>query len=226
MPSVRRLLAPLFIGAIGAAILVWLGLWQVQRLEWKEGVIADIEARIAGAPIALPDAPTPAAHRYAPVDVRGQVGPDELFVLTSKKNVGAGYLVISPFTTAEGRRVLVDRGFIRSEARDTLRPAPETRLRGNINWPDDRASSTPDNDVSGNIWFARDVADMARVLDTEPLLIIVAESAADLGTTPLPIDTSAIKNDHLEYAITWFSLAAIWLGMTGFWIVRIVRKEA
>jgi surfeit locus 1 family protein len=224
--SLRRILPPLLIGLIGAAILVWLGAWQVQRLAWKEGVIADIEARISGAPIDLPAEPTPEAHRYAPVALSGAFGPEELFVLTSHKTEGAGYLVVSPFTTEAGRRILVDRGYIRNEARDAVRPAPQTALRGNINWPDDRNSSTPDNDIDGNIWFARDVAAMAAELDTEPLMVIAAASEADLGTTPLAVDTGAIKNDHLEYAITWFSLAAVWLAMTGFWIVRIVRKEA
>lgn len=222
----RSVLPPILIGVIGAAILVWLGTWQVQRLAWKEGVLAEIDARISGAPIDLPTIPDPDTQRYAPVALTGQVGSEELYVLTSKKNVGAGYLVISPFTTEDNRRVMIDRGFIRSEARDVARPAPLTTLRGNLNWPDDRSSSTPENDVAGNIWFARDVAEMAAVLETDPLLIIVAQSQEDLGTTPLPVDTSAIKNDHLEYAITWFSLAAIWLGMTGFWITRIVRKEA
>ena len=222
----RRLLPPIAIGLIGAAILVWLGTWQVQRLSWKEGILTEIEARISGAPIALPETGDPEVHRYASVALPGRVGADELYVLTSVKNRGAGYLVVSPFTLRDGRRVLIDRGFIDAEARDAPRPAPETMLRGNLNWPDDRSSSTPPNDVAGNIWFARDVAEMAAVLETEPLMIIVAQSQADLGTTPLPVDTSAIKNDHLEYAITWFSLAAIWLLMTGLWMARIVRKEA
>lgn len=221
----RRFLIPLLIGLVGAAILVWLGTWQVQRLAWKEGVLANIDARIASAPIDLPANPDPSLHRYAPVALAGRVGTDELHVLTSNKAEGAGYLVISPFTTGEGRRVMIDRGYIRSDARDETRPAPETTLRGNLNWPDDRNASTPANDVAGNIWFARDVPEMAAKLDTEPLLVIVSKSASDLGATPLPVDTSAIKNDHLEYAITWFSLAAIWLVMTGLWIARLRQKE-
>lgn len=222
----RRLLAPILIGLLGAAILVGLGVWQVQRLAWKEGVLADIEARIAGDPIALPAEPDPAAHRYAPVVLSGQVGAEELYVLTSTRAGGAGYLTISPFTTGDGRRILIDRGTIRAEDRDAARPSPETTLRGNINWPDDRTPATPENDVEANVWFARDVAQMADVLDTEPLMVIVSETQADLGTVPVPVDTSAIKNDHFEYAITWFSLAAIWLAMTGYWIARLVKREA
>jgi len=221
-----RLLVPILIGLAGCVILLWLGTWQVQRLAWKEGVLAGIEARISGAPIDLPADPDPEIHRYAPVALTGTVGPEELLVLTSHKTEGAGFLVVSPFTTADGRRVLIDKGYVRGDVRDAARPAPETALRGNLNWPDDRNSSTPENDVAGNIWFARDVAPMAAALDTEPLMVIVAEAEANLGTTPIPVDTSAIKNDHLEYAITWFSLAAVWLVMTGLWIARIARREA
>jgi surfeit locus 1 family protein len=57
----------------GVAILVSLGVWQVQRLAWKEGVLAEIEARIAAAPVALPEAPDPEADRYLPVADGGAI---------------------------------------------------------------------------------------------------------------------------------------------------------
>jgi len=103
---------------------------------------------------------------------------------------------------------------------------PETegtvRVVGNLHWPDDRLSSTPENDVPGNMWFARDIAQMAQVLETEPLMIIAREvSPPEQGVTPLPVDTGHIPNDHLSYAITWFSLAAIWAAMTGVFIWRM-----
>ena len=72
-----------------------------------------------------------------------------------------------------------------------------------------------------NIWFARDVDVMAETLDTEPLLIVMREGAGpDPKITPLPVDTARIPNDHLQYAITWFSLAAIWLAMTVLFLRR------
>ncbi|WP_417523004.1 SURF1 family protein [Marinovum sp.] len=217
----RRILFALIIGLAGAAVLVALGLWQVQRLAWKQDILAAIDSRIAADPIPLPEVPDIASDTYAPVSLTGQFGLDELFVLVSRKQSGAGYRVIAPFVTDDGRHILVDRGFIPTEARDAQRRIGATEITGNIHWPDDRTSSTPDNDVTGNIWFARDVADMARALKTEPLLVIVrSEDPPAPGLTPLPVDSSAIPNDHLNYAITWFSLAAIWLGMTGFYIFR------
>ena len=95
---------------------------------------------------------------------------------------------------------------------------------GNLHWPDDRTGATPPNDVEGNIWFARDVAQMAQLLGTEPVLLVLREiSAPDAPVTPMPVDTSFIPNDHLQYAITWFLLAAIWAAMTGAYLWRLRR---
>ena len=221
-----RILFALFVGVAGIAILVSLGWWQVQRLAWKEGVLDAIEARITADPIPLPGYADVATHKYAPVELTGQVGAGELLVLVSQKQKGAGYRVIAPFLTTDGRHLLVDRGFIPVADRDAARRIGETRITGNLHWPDDRNSSTPDNDIAGNIWFARDITDMARELKTEPLLVVVRhEDPPAPGLQPLPVDTAAIPNDHLQYAITWFSLAAIWLGMTGFYIWRTTRTK-
>ncbi|WP_172978813.1 SURF1 family protein [Roseovarius sp. THAF8] len=217
----RKTLLPLIFGLAGAAVLIWLGVWQVQRLDWKEGILSQIETRIDAAPVALPERFDPEADKYLPVEVSGQFGDGALRVLVSRKQVGAGYLVISPFETEGGRRILVDRGFIRQG--DALSDAPGGALTvtGNLHWPDDRNSSTPENDVDGNTWFARDLGQMAEVLDTEPVLLVARTlSHPEAAVTPLPVDTAHIPNDHLQYAITWFSLAAIWLGMTAFYIFR------
>ena len=220
-----RYIAPILIGLIGAAILLSLGTWQMQRLAWKEGVLAEIDARIDGTPDDLPDTPSFDRDRYAPVQMTGRAEGDELHVLVSHKKFGPGYRVVTVFETETGRRVLLDHGFIKDETKDAARAPLEGYVTGNLHWPDDRNSSTPENDVAGNIWFARDIEQMSTVLGTEPVLVVLrTTSEADPTVTPLPVDSSAIPNDHLNYAITWFSLAAVWLGMTGFWLWRIRRR--
>ncbi|MEM8773729.1 MAG: SURF1 family protein [Pseudomonadota bacterium] len=216
-----RILAPLLFGLAGVAILVSLGVWQMQRLAWKEGVLAEIEAKIAGAPIEIPLQPQEETHKYRSVELTGTFGEGALRVLVSRKRIGAGYRLISPFKTEQGRTLLVDRGFIRLQT--PLEPAPQGQVtvEGNIHWPDDRNSSTPANDIAGNTWFARDLDQMAAQLKTEPVLIVAREmSQPDGALTPLPVDTSGIPNDHLQYAITWFSLAVVWIIMTGYYIFR------
>ncbi|RKT28234.1 surfeit locus 1 family protein [Roseovarius halotolerans] len=220
-----RYLVPLIFGLAGVAILIGLGTWQMQRLAWKEGVLADIEARIGADPVALPPQPDPEADRYLPVRVSGQMGDDALRVLVSQKQVGAGYRVISALDMG-ARRILVDRGFVKTAVDIPAPPEGEVTITGNLHWPDDRNSATPANDVAENMWFARDLDQMATALDTDPLLVVARETSfSDGPVTPLPVDTGAIPNDHLEYAITWFSLAAIWAAMTGYFLWRS-RKTA
>ena len=218
----RRSLFFIIVGLGGAAILVALGVWQVQRLAWKEAIIADINNRIAAAPVALPADPDPAADAYLPVTVSGEIGAQALHVLVSQKQKGAGYRVIAPMALESGRRVLIDLGFTATSNKDAIAPAGTATLTGNLQWPQEVDSFTPEADMDRNIWFARDVELMAETLDTEPLLIVMREGTGpDPKITPLPVDTARIPNDHLQYAITWFSLAAIWLAM----IVLFLRRR-
>jgi surfeit locus 1 family protein len=219
-----RMISVVIFGAAGIAVLVSLGVWQVQRLAWKEAVLADIEARIAAAPVALPAQADPIIDRYLPVRATGIIGDDHVRVLVSQRRVGAGYRIIAALELPDGRRVLVDRGIL--PVADSVPPAPQTpvTVTGNLHWPEERDSFTPANDLDDNIWFSRDVAVLADHLATEPLLIIARDTdPADAAITPLPVTIDNIPNDHLSYAITWFSLALVWLGMTLFLLWRIRR---
>lgn len=223
----KRILAPLLIGLIGAAILIWLGSWQMQRLEWKRGVLYTIERTIAGAPAPLPRLVDPTKQKYQPVELTGQIGENHLFVLVSVKRQGAGWRVISDFTTNDGRRILLDRGFTPVDKKAATSPEGVITVTGNLHWPDDRNSSTPDNDWIDNVWFARDISQMSDGLKTEPLLVVAREiTPRDRAITPMPVSIDGIPNDHLQYAITWFSLAGIWLLMTGLWLRRLLKGES
>ena len=220
----KRLLFLLIFGVTGTGILLALGTWQVQRLAWKQGVLADIETRIADAPVDLPANPDPDRDRYLPVQTSGSIGTDELHVLVSVKRVGAGYRIIAPFITTDGRTILLDRGFVPDTDKAAERATGATEVIGNLHWPEEVDSFTPEPDQSNNIWFARDVPKMAAALGTEPVLLI-AKSKTDPNVAPLPVDTAGIPNDHLQYAITWFSLALIWAAMTGFFLRRGRAKD-
>jgi surfeit locus 1 family protein len=219
----RRMIAPLIFGLAGCAVLLALGIWQMQRLTWKEGVLAQINARMSAAPAALPDAPTEAEHEYLRVQAEGTLAPGELHVYTSAPPRGVGYRVIAPMETSGGRRILLDRGFVPIEAKDNARPTGPLRVEGMLLWPDetDRFISPPDRER--NIWFARDVVQMAEALGTEPLLVVVAASDDPEAPTPLPVGVN-IRNPHLEYAVTWFGLTAVWAVMTLYLLWRIKRR--
>ncbi len=220
-----RILVPTFFGLVGAAILLSLGNWQLDRLEWKEAELAAINAKIAAQPVPLSAVAEPVGDRYTPVTVDGATTGEELLALVSVKQVGAGYRVISAFETDEGRRILVDEGFIRSTERDTPRLPVKMEVVGNLLTPDEVDSFTPDPDLENGLIFARDMAVMSEALNTEPILVVARTvSGTDPRATPLPVTSEGIPNNHLGYAIQWFGLAAVWAGMTAFYIWRITRR--
>jgi len=214
----RRTLFLLIFGVAGLGLLLWLGFWQVDRLAEKEGQLAEIESRISADPVSLPQHVSEDEDKYLPVTVTGEIEPGEIHVLVSVKQVGAGYRVIQSFT-AEDRTILVDRGFVPTTAKQTERLTGPMEVTGNLHWPDEVDSYTPEPDIDDNIWFARDVPALAAALGTEPILLI-ARSETDPNVTPLPVDTAGIPNDHLQYAVTWFGLALVWAAMTGYFLWR------
>ncbi len=223
----RRYLSALILGAGGIAILLSLGFWQVRRLAWKEGVIAAIEAKIDATPVPLSSLPAPdlAEDLYRPVTVSGRTTGEEILVLTGKKGEGAGYEVIAGFETEDGRRILIDRGFIGEAGRGLPRAPVKLDVTGNLHWPDESDSFTPPPDPKSGLWFVRDVPAMANKLNTAPVLVVLRDAEGDMqGIDPVPVDTASIPNDHRNYAITWFSLAAVWAGMTGFLLWRIRQR--
>ncbi len=224
-----RYVFPLLLGVVGVAILCSLGIWQLHRLTWKEAMLADIETRIAAPPVDLATVTAPDAERdqYLPVTVKGRTTGEEADVLSGLKEQGTGFEIISAFETSDGRRILLDRGFVPEAQKDVARPPVELTVTGNLEWPNEADTYTPEPDLSANLWFARNVPDMAASLKTDPILVVIRTAEGDAqGILPMPVDTSGIPNDHLNYAITWFSLAAVWAGMTLYLLWRIRRRTA
>jgi surfeit locus 1 family protein len=215
----------LIFGLLGAAVLISLGVWQVERLDWKERELAKISSTVHGTPIELLEASGLDVGKYDPVKIAGVTSEQEIHVLVSRKHIGAGYRIITAFMLASGDKILLDRGFVPSDQKGTDRPAIDLKISGNLHLPDDRNSSTPVNDVAGNIWFARDISEMAAELETLPVLV-VARDGTGQGVDPLPLGVVGISNDHLQYALTWFSLALVWLGMTVFLLWRITQRNS
>ena len=223
-----RLIFPLLLGLIGAGILVGLGVWQLQRLEWKSGILAEIDAKIVATPVALPETVSAEADKYRPVTVSGRLLRPEALVLTSMKDAGAGYRVIAAMEVTGGtRKIMVDLGFVSDAKREFLRPTTPITVTGNLHWPTEVDRFTPEPELLRNVWFAREVERMANVLGTEQLLVVARSLDPGIPeVTPMPVDTASVANDHLTYAITWFSLAIVWLGMTALLVWRIRRRTA
>ncbi|MFM8820747.1 MAG: SURF1 family protein [Phenylobacterium sp.] len=224
-----------FATVIALGILISLGVWQVQRLAWKEALLARI-ARLEAAP--AQSAPGALERAASPLDLDmvrvrldcpGLGGADfvELYAL---KGGQPGRRLISACPLGSGRfeSVLVDRGFIADTV--SARPAssgeagPET-VTGIFRVPDRAGPFTPKANSASRLWFARDIPAMAAALGAvrpAPVMLF-AETSSNPGfgaLVPAPIPAT-ISNRHLEYALTWFGLAAALLGVYG----ALLRKH-
>lgn len=216
----RGIIAVVVFGVVGTSILTGLGIWQLQRLAWKQDLIARLDARLSAEPVPVPAAPDPGRDSFLRVRAEGLAGGAEVHLLTSQKPFGPGFRVIAPLVMDDGRRILVDLGYVPEVDKNATRPAAAGVVVGALYWPDETDSFTPAPDRKANIWFARDLPAMAEALGTEPVLI-VAESHP-LGRWPMALRLGVnLPNDHLQYALTWFSLALIWMVMS----VILARRE-
>ena len=220
----NRRIPLLIFGLVGTAILMSLGFWQLQRLTWKTGILAEIDARLAESPVALPITPDPVADKYLQVEVAGKIVEGELHVLTFGDG-GPGFRVIAPMLLEDGRLILVDRGFLPETEKNVVRAGGDVTAIGSLVWPQETDKYVPDPNREKNIWFARDVSLMAEALETGQVMLAISRSTNNDGITPQRVAVN-ISNRHLEYVMTWFSLAAIWIGMTGYALWRIKPKTS
>ncbi|HWB48309.1 MAG TPA: SURF1 family protein [Stellaceae bacterium] len=220
MIGFRPRLVPTLFTVPAVLILIGLGVWQVQRLSWKEGLIAQRAAAVAAPPVAPP--PTLAAARgleFHRIVAEGVLqNGKELYLAASSEGGGAGYQIITPLVMTDGRTMFVNRGFVPTELKDPAKraagePAGQQRVVGLLRLPPAAKPSffLPDNRPGLNLWFWVDLPAMARAAGVAaPVPFYV-----DADKTPNPggwpkggVTRLALPNDHLQYAITWFSLAA------------------
>ena len=143
--------------------------------------------------------------------------------MTSTKQKGPGFKIISPFLLDNGKKILIDQGFILEKEKDNIRKIGFDTIEGNLLWPNEVEYFTPNPNIEQNIWFARDLEMMSEKLGTSRILVIVSDYGLNKNVIPTPINTN-LPNNHLQYAITWFSLSLLWFGMTLYWIFKLYKK--
>jgi len=212
----KRLLWPTLITLAAAALLTSLGLWQLERLQWKRALLADIHAGLSAPAVALPDEITdPAPWNYRRVIVEGRFDHrSELYLNAIGSDGAPGYHVLTPLLRGEAMPVLIDRGWIPLNAKATGKRAagqmagPVT-VHGIARVPPPVPWLVPAPDLDANLWFAVDL-DAMRAAAGLPLaqVIVEADATPNPGGLPLGGQTRVnLPNNHLTYAITWLSLA-------------------
>lgn len=215
----RPRLVPTLFTVPAVLILIALGVWQVQRLHWKEGLIAQRDAAVAAPPIAPPQSFDAARSlEFHHIVAEGVFRNDkELYLAASSDSGEAGYQVVTPLVMSDGRTMFVNRGFVPSELKDpSKRAAGELtgtqRVVGLLRLPSQTKPSffLPDNRPDLNLWFWVDLPAMAKaagVADPVPFYVDADKTPNPGGWPKGGITRLDLPNDHLQYAITWFSLA-------------------
>lgn len=244
MASTRKLAATGVFALVAFGLLVGLGVWQLERLAWKNGLVARVESRMRAEPVA---APAEAAWPALDLDVWGyrriraegtfdHAREAKVYVALSEpagRYGGPGYFILTPLMLPNGAAIIVNRGFTPEGRAD-----PATRAGGQVSGPvavtgllrepEGKNPFTPDDDVSKRLFFARDARAIAAGLGLQRAapFTIDADATPNPGGLPQGGETRiAFPNRHLEYALTWFGLAAALVGVFAFFAFGAMRER-
>jgi surfeit locus 1 family protein len=200
---------------VALPILLGLGTWQLQRLHWKTELIATLEARHAAASVAVPPTAELGPHwAHRPVAAEVTLVPEPALRYGVERQQGRpGHDVLQLGVLADGRALVVNRGWLAEDAPPPATPAGVVALEGPLRWIDDleRRWPTPANDAAGNRWYWYEEEALAAAFgrDLLPVVLEVSEGALPPGpAVPVPQPMAVtLPNNHLGYAITWYGLA-------------------
>lgn len=222
------------------AMLIGLGTWQLSRRTWKEELIGAIKERTSSEPIIFDAAMSLYAKEdleYTPVRARGRYIPAKtMLYYAPDPKLGPGYHVYMPLETQAGEMVIVNRGFVPEREAGAVHsrmqggPEAPTEIVGLLRKPGSKGLFTPANDPSHNLWYWRDLDGMAahirgeggrsdsRIDNRAKIAPFFLETLANPGPIAAGIGRGGatrveLPNRHLEYALTWYGLAASLIGV-------------
>jgi surfeit locus 1 family protein len=226
------LLVPALFTLVGVALLIGLGVWQLERKAWKEALIASLARRMNTAPGPLPPparwASLDAAHdEFTKATFRAAFENDREALVFAGASAfrpdvsGMGYWVFTPARLSDGARVVVNRGFVLEANKDPATRAAglvttPVEIIGVLRWPEHAGAFTPAGDPARNLWFARDQLAIAAAKGWGNVAPFYVEQEAPTPPGGLPQPgklTVNLPNNHLQYALTWFALAVVFAGV-------------
>ncbi|MFG6413912.1 SURF1 family protein [Roseateles sp. DC23W] len=217
--------------ALASVGFVALAVWQVQRLGWKQDLIARVEQRLTAEPVAPPAGDVGKADEYRRLRLQGRFEPGEVLVQANTE-LGGGYWVLAPLRLVDGRAVLVNRGFVPPAQRapeSRAAPAGPVELVGLLRLTEPLGGPLRANDPAAGRWFSRDVAGIAAQLRVPgPVAPFFVDESADPTQpqrSPRPgLTVVRFANNHAVYAATWAALAAMAAAAAG-WLWREERRR-
>jgi surfeit locus 1 family protein len=229
---------------VSLAILITLGTWQVQRMDWKAGLTQQIEARAYGEPgEILPEAQwanfSKDEQEYRRVRISGtfdharEVQVNGLLATQTRGHPIQGFYVLTPLVLDTGGQVIINRGFVPTELRDPRTradalPEGEVEIIGLVRASQEQTTFVPDNIPAREQWLTRDVAQIAaaRGLDRAAPFYVDAEFDAQAPEWPRGGGTILdLPNNHLQYAVTWYGLALVLVVVFLLYAVRALRPR-
>lgn len=218
--------------------LVALGSWQVQRLGWKHDLITRVEQNIHAQPIAAPNLSEWSnidrkAQEYRAVQVRGRYLNDKEIHVGALTEKGSGYWIVTPFQRDNNETVFINRGFVPSNKRDPLNRSEGqiegiTTVTGLLRLTEPKGFFLRQNEPGKNIWYARDIEVFANRLGLENVPTYFIDANADQNRADRPeggMTVVKFADNHLAYALTWFSLALMVLAMAVFLIRYELKRD-
>lgn len=209
------------------ALLIGLGIWQLERRTWKLALIAHTERQLASPPVSAPGlagwSHIGSADAYRPVLATGRYRPDADTYVQAVTELGGGFWVLTPFDTDRGFTLLINRGFVPAEQRGRVAPSPVPQtVRGLLRLSEPGGAFLRSNDPAGDRWYSRDVAAIAAARHLGPVAPYFVDASAPTSGWPRGgLTVVRFHNSHLVYALTWFGLALLVAIMA--WRVRRQR---
>ncbi|MDB5701860.1 MAG: hypothetical protein JWL66_2059 [Sphingomonadales bacterium] len=219
----KVLVAILWVAAISG--LFALGTWQVERRAWKLGLIAQVQARLKAAPVAAPDKAHP-EDAYRRVIMGGTFIADQDSFVQASTVRGPGWWVMTPMRTDDGRTVLVNRGYMADRKGAAMIPGHVT-VTGLLRLSEPGGGFLRGNDPVADRWYSRDVAAIAGKRGLGPVApyFIDADGARNAPGQPVGgLTVVSFPNNHLVYAVTWYTLAMMAAAGFVYWIKPLRRR--
>jgi surfeit locus 1 family protein len=196
--------------------LVYLGTWQVQRLLWKTALIEKVNARTNGEPISIPEYKNVADDEFRLLKLIGEFDyKNEITLLSRTYNGKAGVHVLTPLHEENLQKtILIDRGWVKSDG-DYEKPVGRQEIIGIIRAGQKQNWIMLDNDPAKNFWFWVDLPAMYKKISApQQDFYLDLKQGAAVKTYPIALPKKIeIYNEHLQYAITWYSLSLALLGV-------------